>query len=61
MNAKRLCSIGILDININFVLNNDLADFLNFNIDSFNTIEDIKKLLEIGEDEKEFSKEQDLY
>ena len=59
MNVKRLCSIGILDINLNFVLHNNLADFLNFNIDSFNTIEDLAKLLDLGKDKNELNNEEE--
>ena len=59
MNVKRLCSIGILDINLNFVLHNNLADFLNFNIDSFNTIEDLTKLLDLGKDKNELNNEEE--
>ena len=47
MNIKKLCSIGILDININLILSKNKAKNLNFNIDSYNTIEDLKNLFQI--------------
>ena len=47
MNIKKVSSLGILDININFVLNKNQAKTLNFNIDSYNKIEDLENLLQI--------------
>ena len=43
MNAKKLCSLGILDININLTLTQTEADKYNFNIDNYNEVSDLKK------------------
>ena len=44
MNAKKLCSLGILDININLTLTESQAENYNFNIDDYNTILDLKNI-----------------
>ena len=47
MNPKRLCSIGILDININLFLYESQVLDLNIKLDSLNDISDISKLFHI--------------
>ena len=47
MATKKLCSLGILDININLVLHNNEAKNLNLNIDSYNNLEDLKYLFQM--------------
>lgn len=44
MNAKKLCSFGILDININLTLTESQAENYNFNIDDYNTVLDLKNI-----------------
>ena len=44
MNAKKLCSLGILDININMTLTQSQAEKYNFNIEDYNTVSDLKNL-----------------
>ena len=44
MNAKKLCSLGILDININLTLTESQAENYNFNIDDYNTVLDLKNI-----------------
>ena len=47
MQTKRICSLGILDININiFIYESQMLD-MNLNIDSYNTIDDLSKLFQI--------------
>ena len=47
MQTKRICSLGILDININiFIYESQMLD-MNLNIDSYNTIDDLSKLCQI--------------
>ena len=50
MNAKKLCSLGILDININLTLARTEADKYNFNIDNYNEVSDLKNLFYPEED-----------
>ena len=50
MNAKKLCSLGILDININLTLTQTEADKYNFNIDNYNEVSDLKNLFYPEED-----------
>ena len=46
MNSKKLCSLGILDININlFLYETQLID-LDLKLESYNTIDDLPKLFE---------------
>ena len=46
MNSKKLCSLGILDININlFLYETQLID-IDLKLDSYNTIDDLPKLFE---------------
>ena len=53
MKVKKLCSLGRLDININMVFNKAQAKQLNFNIDSYNKVEDLKELFQnIGDKNK---------
>ena len=44
MFPKKLCSFGILDININLVLRKMQAETYNFNINKYNTVEDLEDL-----------------
>ena len=44
MSIKKLCSIGLLNINLNLTLKKSLVDNYNFNIDDYNSIEDIEKI-----------------
>ena len=50
MNAKKLCSLGILDININLTLTKTESEKYNFDIDSFNEVSDLKILFYPEED-----------
>ena len=50
MNAKKLCSLGILDIDINLTLTQSEADKYNFNIDNYNEVSDLKNLFYPEED-----------
>ena len=45
MTTKKLCSLGRLNININLVLHKTEAQKLNFDINSYNKIEDLKDIL----------------
>ena len=51
MVPKKLCSIGILDININLVLRKKLAEKYNFDIEKYNSVEDLENLFFPKEDE----------
>ena len=44
MNPKKLCSLGILDININLILTQSQAEKYNFDIENYNTVSDLKNL-----------------
>ena len=44
MSDKKLCSIGILDININLVLRKEEAENYNFDINKYNKVEDLENL-----------------
>ena len=44
MSIKRLCSIGLLNINLNLILNKSFTEKHNFNIDNYNTITDLQHL-----------------
>jgi hypothetical protein len=44
MFPKKLCSFGILDININLVLRQIQAETYNFNINKYNSVEDLENL-----------------
>ena len=44
MNPKKLCSLGILDIDINLVLTQSQAEKYDFNIDDIETVTDLKDL-----------------
>ena len=52
MKIKKICSIGILDINVNLILYNNQAKNLDFNIDSFNKIEDLYTLFQFENDKQ---------
>jgi hypothetical protein len=56
MVPKKLCSIGILDININLVLRKKQAEKYNFNIDRYNSVEDLESLFFPNEDENNNNK-----
>ena len=51
MIPKKLCSIGILDININLVLRKTESEYNNFNINDYNTVEDLENLFFPKEEE----------
>ena len=44
MSTKKVCSLGILDININLVLRKSQADNFCFDINSYNKVEDLENL-----------------
>ena len=44
MTTKKLCSLGRLNININLVLRKTEAQKLNFDINHYNKIEDLKDI-----------------
>ena len=50
MNAKKLCSLGILDININLTLTKTESEKYNFDIDNYNEVSDLKNLFYPEED-----------
>ena len=44
MSIKKLCSIGLLNINLNLILKKSFTEDNNFNIDDYNSIVDLKKI-----------------
>lgn len=44
MSIKKLCSIGLLNIKLTLTLRKSFAENNNFNIDNYNSIEDLSKL-----------------
>ena len=44
MNPKKLCSIGILDIELNLILYQSQVEKYNFNINKYNKVQDLKNL-----------------
>ena len=44
MNPKKLCSLGLLDIELNLILKKSQVEKYNFNINDYNTVSDLKKL-----------------
>ena len=44
MFPKKICSLGTLDININLVLRKSLAENYDFNINKYNSVEDLESL-----------------
>ena len=44
MNTKKLCSIGILDIDLNLILYKSLAKTNNFDINNYNKVQDLKNI-----------------
>ena len=44
MNPKKLCSLGILDINLNLTLTQSQTEKYDFDIDNYNTVSDLKNL-----------------
>jgi len=66
MFPKKLCALGILDININLVLRKDQAEKFDFDIEKYNTVEDLESLFfnkndkkDKNEKEKENEKEEE--
>ena len=55
MSSKKLCSLGILDINLNFVLRKKQASAFNFNIDNYKTVEDLETLFYLKYESKKDS------
>ena len=44
MSIKRLCSIGLLNIDLNLILRKSFTEKYKFNINNYNTINDLKSL-----------------
>ena len=44
MFPKKICSLGILDININLILRKTQAEYFNFHINKYNSVEDLECL-----------------
>ena len=44
MSTKKVCSLGILDINLNLVLRRAQAEKFSFDINAYNTVEDLENL-----------------
>ena len=44
MNPKKLCSIGILDIELNLILYKSQTEIDNFNINNYNKVQDLENL-----------------
>ena len=44
MNPKKLCSIGILGIQLNLILTKSQSEKYNFNINDYNTVSDLKNI-----------------
>ena len=59
MNAKKLCSLGILDININLTLTKTESEKYNFDIDNYNEVSDLKNLF-YPEEESETNTNNDI-
>ena len=55
MSCKKLCSLGILDINLNLVLRKKQASDFNFNIDNYKTVEDLENLFYLKNESKKDS------
>ena len=53
MFPKKLCALGILDININLVLRKALVEKFNFDISKYNTVEDLEILFFKNNDKKD--------
>ena len=47
MNTKRLCSLGILDININLYLYESHAFEMNLKLDTYNSVDDLQKIFQL--------------
>ena len=50
MNPKKLCSIGILDIQLNLILTKSQSEKYNFNINDYNTVSDLKNIFYSNEE-----------
>ena len=61
MFPKKLCSFGILDININLVLRKMQAETYNFNISKYNTVEDLEDLFFPEESENKNNNNNNIY
>ena len=65
MSIKRLCSIGLLNIKLNLILKKSFAENNNFNINDYNSIEDLEQLFqpktELNSDNSEKHKENNEY
>ena len=44
MSSKKLCSLGVLDIELNLFLYKSLADKFNFDINNYNNVQDLKNI-----------------
>ena len=53
MFPKKICSIGILDINLNLILRKTQAENYKFNINKYNTVEDLEDLFYPKKNENE--------
>ena len=53
MFPKKLCALGILDININLVLRKGQAEKFDFDIDKYNAVEDLESLFFKKNDKKD--------
>ena len=47
MNTKRLCSLGILDININLYLYESHAFEMNLKLDAYNSVDDLQEIFKL--------------
>ena len=47
MNTKRLCSLGILDININLYLYESHALEMNLKLDAYNSVDDLQEIFQL--------------
>ena len=47
MNTKRLCSLGILDININLYLYESHAFEMNLKLDAYNSVDDLQEIFQL--------------
>ena len=47
MNSKRLCSLGILDININLYLYESHAFEMNLKLDAYNSVDDLQEIFQL--------------
>ena len=57
MFPKKLCSIGILDININLILRKTQTEYFNFNINKYKSVEDLESLFFPKESTNEYNEQ----